>query len=189
MFPIQNSGPQFFFFQCGVPLFLVYRLAYTRLQLLCSSLLSSHPELEPIIWTLFQHTLQHEYELMRDRHLDQVTRRHTLVPSPPLLLSASLSRSFYSFFCFSSQTASHSFLQLMMSAMYAICKVKGVDLRFKTIVTAYKDMANTNQEVTPFKTHHFYCPFINAAVIALQAELFLNASLHHILGCRPLSTC
>uniref|UniRef100_A0AAQ4R613 Retinoblastoma 1 n=1 Tax=Gasterosteus aculeatus aculeatus TaxID=481459 RepID=A0AAQ4R613_GASAC len=84
----------------------LYRLAYTRLQLLCSSLLSSHPELEPIIWTLFQHTLQHEYELMRDRHLDQ----------------------------------------LMMSAMYAICKVKGVDLRFKTIVTAYKDMANTNQE-------------------------------------------
>ncbi|KAM8898409.1 retinoblastoma-associated protein isoform 2-T2 [Spinachia spinachia] len=84
----------------------LYRLAYTRLQLLCSYLLSSHPELEPIIWTLFQHTLQHEYELMRDRHLDQ----------------------------------------LMMSAMYAICKVKSVDLRFKTIVTAYKNMANTNQE-------------------------------------------
>lgn len=51
----------------------VYRLAYIRLKLLCSYLLSSHPELEPIIWTLFQHTLQHEYELMRDRHLDQVT--------------------------------------------------------------------------------------------------------------------
>ncbi|KAL6098929.1 rb1 [Pungitius sinensis] len=84
----------------------LYRLAYTRLQLLCSYLLSSHPELEPIIWTLFQHTLQHEHELMRDRHLDQ----------------------------------------LMMSAMYAICKVKSVDLRFKTIVTAYKNMANTSQE-------------------------------------------
>uniref|UniRef100_A0A8D3BMS4 Retinoblastoma 1 n=1 Tax=Scophthalmus maximus TaxID=52904 RepID=A0A8D3BMS4_SCOMX len=84
----------------------LYRLAYTRLKLLCSYLLSSHPELEPIIWTLFQHTLQHEYELMRDRHLDQ----------------------------------------LMMSAMYAICKVKSVDLRFKTIVTAYKNMPNTNQE-------------------------------------------
>lgn len=51
----------------------VYRLAYTRLKMLCSYLLSSHPELEPIIWTLFQHTLQHEYELMRERHLDQVT--------------------------------------------------------------------------------------------------------------------
>ena len=38
----------------------------------------------------------------------------------------------------------------MMSAMYAICKVKSVDLRFKTIVTAYKNMPNTNQEVTPF---------------------------------------
>lgn len=50
----------------------VYRLAYTRLKMLCSYLLPSHPELEPIIWTLFQHTLQHEYELMRDRHLDQV---------------------------------------------------------------------------------------------------------------------
>uniref|UniRef100_A0A4W6FWT2 Retinoblastoma-associated protein n=1 Tax=Lates calcarifer TaxID=8187 RepID=A0A4W6FWT2_LATCA len=84
----------------------LYRLAYTRLKMLCSYLLSSHPELEPIIWTLFQHTLQHEYELMRDRHLDQ----------------------------------------LMMSAMYAICKVKSVDLRFKTIVTAYKNMPNTNQE-------------------------------------------
>ncbi|XP_074528794.1 retinoblastoma-associated protein [Halichoeres trimaculatus] len=84
----------------------LYRLAYLRLKMLCSYLLSSHPELEPIIWTLFQHTLQHEYELMKDRHLDQ----------------------------------------LMMSAMYAICKVKSVDLRFKTIVTAYKNMPNTNQE-------------------------------------------
>lgn len=84
----------------------LYRLAYTRLKMLCSYLLSFHPELEPIIWTLFQHTLQHEYELMRNRHLDQ----------------------------------------LMMSAMYAIAKVKSVDLRFKTIVTAYKNMPNTKQE-------------------------------------------
>lgn len=37
--------------------------------------------------------------------------------------------------------------QIMMSAMYAICKVKNVDLRFKTIVTAYKNLPNTNQEV------------------------------------------
>ncbi|XP_066556008.1 retinoblastoma-associated protein isoform X2 [Amia ocellicauda] len=84
----------------------VYRLAYLRLNLLCSHLLSDHPELEPIIWTLFQHTLQHESELMRDRHLDQI----------------------------------------MMSAMYAICKVKNIDLRFKTIVTAYKGLPNTSQE-------------------------------------------
>lgn len=77
-----------------------------RLKMLYTYLLTSHPELEPIMWTLFQHTLQNEYELMRDRHLDQ----------------------------------------LMMSAMYAICKVKNVDLRFKTIVTAYKNMPNTNQE-------------------------------------------
>lgn len=55
------------------PLPTVYRLAYMRLKILCSYLLSSHPELEPIIWTLFQHTLPHEHELMRDRHLDQVT--------------------------------------------------------------------------------------------------------------------
>uniref|UniRef100_A0A3Q4N1C7 Retinoblastoma 1 n=1 Tax=Neolamprologus brichardi TaxID=32507 RepID=A0A3Q4N1C7_NEOBR len=40
----------------------LYRLAYTRLKMLCSYLLSSHPEFEPIIWTLFQHTLQHEYD-------------------------------------------------------------------------------------------------------------------------------
>lgn len=35
----------------------------------------------------------------------------------------------------------------MMSAMYAICKVKSVDLRFKLIVSAYKNMPNTSQEV------------------------------------------
>lgn len=35
----------------------------------------------------------------------------------------------------------------MMSAMYAICKVKSVDLRFKSIVSAYKNMPNTSQEV------------------------------------------
>uniref|UniRef100_A0A671RPX3 Retinoblastoma-associated protein-like n=1 Tax=Sinocyclocheilus anshuiensis TaxID=1608454 RepID=A0A671RPX3_9TELE len=84
----------------------LYRMAYLRLKTLFSHLLTSHPELEPIIWTLLQHTLQNEYELMRDRHLDQ----------------------------------------LIMSAMYAICKVKNVDLRFKTIVTTYKEMPNTNQE-------------------------------------------
>ncbi|XP_077339390.1 retinoblastoma-associated protein isoform X1 [Lithobates pipiens] len=84
----------------------VYRLAYLRLNSLCSSLLSDHPELEQIIWTLFQHTLQHEYELMRDRHLDQI----------------------------------------MMCSMYGICKAKNIDLRFKTIVTAYKQLTNTNQE-------------------------------------------
>ena len=38
----------------------------------------------------------------------------------------------------------------MMCAMYAICKVKTVDLRFKTIVTAYKNMPNTSQDVMPF---------------------------------------
>ncbi|RVE63674.1 hypothetical protein OJAV_G00138810 [Oryzias javanicus] len=84
----------------------LYHLAYTRLKTLCSCLLSNHPDLEHVIWTLFQHTLQYEYDLMRDRHLDQ----------------------------------------LMMSAMYAICKVKSVDLRFKSIVSAYKNMPNTNQE-------------------------------------------
>ncbi|XP_017391446.1 retinoblastoma-associated protein isoform X2 [Cebus imitator] len=53
----------------------VYRLAYLRLNTLCERLLSEHPELEHIIWTLFQHTLQNEYELMRDRHLDQTFKR------------------------------------------------------------------------------------------------------------------
>lgn len=84
----------------------LYRMAYLRLKTLFSHLLKSHPELEVIIWTLLQYTLQNEYELMRDRHLDQ----------------------------------------LMMSAMYAICKVKNVYLLFKTIVTAYKELPNTNQE-------------------------------------------
>uniref|UniRef100_A0AAY4A4J7 Uncharacterized protein n=1 Tax=Denticeps clupeoides TaxID=299321 RepID=A0AAY4A4J7_9TELE len=84
----------------------VYRMAYLRLKELCARLLAAHPELEPIIWTLLQHTLQNEYDLMRDRHLDQ----------------------------------------LMMSAIYAICKVKSVDLRFKTIVTEYKQLPNTDQE-------------------------------------------
>lgn len=111
----------------------VYRLAYTRLKMLCSYLLSSHTELEPIIWTLFQHTLQHEHELMRDRHLDQVTRLSTC--------------------CFLVNWLSHLVPrspQLMMCAMYAICKVKIVDLRFKTIVTAYKNMPNTSQDVMAF---------------------------------------
>lgn len=63
------------------PASAVYRLAYTRLKMLCSYLLSSHTELEPIIWTLFQHTLQHEHELMKDRHLDQVTCLNLLVYS------------------------------------------------------------------------------------------------------------
>ncbi|KAG8452333.1 hypothetical protein GDO86_004223 [Hymenochirus boettgeri] len=84
----------------------VYRLAYLRLSSLCSSLLSDHPELEQVIWTLFQHTLEHEYELLRDRHLDQI----------------------------------------MMCSMYGICKAKNIDLRFKTIVTAYKEQTNANQE-------------------------------------------
>ncbi|XP_062972153.1 retinoblastoma-associated protein isoform X2 [Elgaria multicarinata webbii] len=84
----------------------VYRLAYMRLNDLCLHLLSDHPELKHLIWTLFHHTLQNEYELMKDRHLDQI----------------------------------------MMCSMYAICKVKNIDLRFKTIVTAYKELTNANQE-------------------------------------------
>lgn len=35
----------------------------------------------------------------------------------------------------------------MMCSMYGICKVKNIDLRFKTIVTAYKELTNANQEV------------------------------------------
>ncbi|XP_026534830.1 retinoblastoma-associated protein isoform X2 [Notechis scutatus] len=81
-------------------------LAYIRLKSLCSRLLPDHPELEHLIWTLFHHTLQNEYELMKDRHLDQI----------------------------------------MMCSMYGICKVKNIDLRFKTIVTAYKELNNANQE-------------------------------------------
>ncbi|XP_033027496.1 retinoblastoma-associated protein [Lacerta agilis] len=84
----------------------VHWLAYMRLKNLCSRLLSEHPELEHLIWTLFHHTLQNEYELMKDRHLDQI----------------------------------------MMCSMYGICKVKNIDLRFKTIVTAYKELTNANQE-------------------------------------------
>ncbi|KAM6100482.1 retinoblastoma-associated protein isoform 2-T2 [Theristicus caerulescens] len=53
----------------------VYRLAYLRLHTLFFRLLSERPDLEPLIWTLFQHTLQNEYELMRDRHLDQTFKR------------------------------------------------------------------------------------------------------------------
>lgn len=61
-------------FIVGVAFFcVVYRMAYLRLQMLFSHLLTAHPELEAIIWTLLQHTLQNEYELMKDRHLDQVS--------------------------------------------------------------------------------------------------------------------
>lgn len=51
--------------------------------------------------------------------------------------------------------------QLMMSAMYAICKVKSVDLRFKTIVTAYKNMPNTNQEVICLHFKRLFSCFYN----------------------------
>ncbi|XP_060087784.1 retinoblastoma-associated protein [Heteronotia binoei] len=84
----------------------VYWLAYIRLNNLASRLLPDHPDLVHLIWTLFHHTLQNEYELMKDRHLDQI----------------------------------------MMCSMYGICKVKNIDLTFKTIVTAYKELPNTNQE-------------------------------------------
>ncbi|KAG8124579.1 hypothetical protein E2320_019953 [Naja naja] len=84
----------------------MYCLAYRRLNNLCLRLLPDHPELEHLIWTLFHHTLQNEYELMKDRHLDQI----------------------------------------MMCSMYGICKVKNIDLRFKTIVTAYKELNSANQE-------------------------------------------
>ncbi|XP_061558132.1 retinoblastoma-associated protein isoform X1 [Phycodurus eques] len=116
----------------------LYRLAYTRLKMLCSYLLSSHPELEPIIWTLFQHTLQHKYELMRDRHLDQ----------------------------------------LMMSAMYAIYKVKSVDLRFKTIVSSYKDMPNTSQET--FK-HVLITEGNYDSIIIFYNEVFMQRLKTNIL--------
>lgn len=69
-FPLPTGFHQLlmlFFFFC-----LVFRMAYLRLKMLFSHLLTSHSELEAIIWTLLQHTLQNEYELMRDRHLDQV---------------------------------------------------------------------------------------------------------------------
>lgn len=116
----------------------LYRLAYTRLKMLCSYLLPLQPELEPIIWTLFQYTLQHEYELMRNRHLDQ----------------------------------------LMLSAMYAIAKVKSVDLRFKTIVTAYKNMPNTKQET--FK-HVLISEGIYDSIIVFYNQVFMQKLKTNIL--------
>lgn len=81
----------------------------------------------------------------------------------------------------------------MMSAMYAICKVKSVDLRFKTIVTAYKNMPNTNQEVTPFNANititlhavFFFC--CNHTLWEINYEHCI--SLYHSVCCRPLSMC
>lgn len=54
----------------------------------------------------------------------------------------------------------------MMSAMYAICKVKSVDLRFKTIVTAYKNMPNTSQEV--FNVNYFVLGFFLLFLVVLN---------------------
>ncbi|XP_061463572.1 retinoblastoma-associated protein isoform X2 [Rhineura floridana] len=106
--PALVNHPQKLYKSTSLSLFYkkVHWLAYMRLKNLCSRLLSEHPELEHLIWTLFHHTLQNEYELMKDRHLDQ----------------------------------------MMMCSMYGICKVKNIDLRFKTIVTAYKELTNANQE-------------------------------------------
>ncbi|KAE8626255.1 hypothetical protein XENTR_v10006565 [Xenopus tropicalis] len=116
----------------------VYLLAYKRLSSLCSSLLSDHPELEQVIWTLLQHTLQHEYELMRDRHLDQI----------------------------------------MMCSMYGICKAKNIDLRFKTIVTAYKGLTNTNQET--FK-HVLIRDGQHDSIIVFYNLVFMQKLKSHIL--------
>nr|XP_015197395.1 PREDICTED: retinoblastoma-associated protein [Lepisosteus oculatus] len=116
----------------------VYRLAYLRLNMLFSHLLKDHPELEHIIWTLFQHTLQHEHELLKDRHLDQI----------------------------------------MMSAMYAICKVKNIDLRFKTIVTAYKELPNTHQET--FK-HVLIREGQYDSIIAFYNQVFMQKLKTNIL--------
>ncbi|OCT92730.1 retinoblastoma-associated protein isoform X2 [Xenopus laevis] len=116
----------------------VYLLAYKRLSSLCSSLLSDHPELEQVIWTLLQHTLQQEYELMRDRHLDQI----------------------------------------MMCSMYGICKAKNIDLRFKTIVTAYKGLTNTNQET--FK-HVLIRDGQHDSIIVFYNLVFMQKLKSHIL--------
>jgi len=86
----------------------VYLLAYLRLRTLFFRLLSEHPDLEPLIWTLFQHTLQNEYELMRDRHLDQVTLtffffpklRKTVLNKMSLIYSLTI-RNYNPSFCFS----------------------------------------------------------------------------------------
>ena len=64
----------------------VYRVAYLRLKRLCTRLLSDHPELELIIWTLLQHTLKDEYELLKDRHLDQVLTPYGLTVCETLKL-------------------------------------------------------------------------------------------------------
>lgn len=66
----------------------------------------------------------------------------------------------------------------MMSAMYAICKVKSVDLRFKTIVTAYKNMPNASQEVMQhFKNTHEF--LVHSYVIRLCVCVKLCVSLCH----------
>lgn len=66
-----------------------------------------------------------------------------------------------------------------MSAMYAVCKVKSVDLRFKTIVTSYKNMPNTSQEVTQAfkKIHEILSPWFLLNYLCLS------------VSCRPLSMC
>lgn len=79
-------------------------------------------------------------------------------------------------------------LQLIMSAMYAICKVKNVDLRFKTIVTAYKELPNTNQEVRV----NLSCSLLNDLFqMIIQVILTIaQQSLFNFSGCvRHLSVC
>ncbi|CAN0381836.1 unnamed protein product [Lampetra fluviatilis] len=82
-------------------------LAHQRLKQLCVEvhLLPGHAVQERTIWTLLEHTVRNEPDLMAGRHLDQI----------------------------------------MMCSIYAICKVHNIDLKFKTIVTAYKGMAHAQQ--------------------------------------------
>lgn len=67
-----------------------------------------------------------------------------------------------------------------MSAMYAICKVKNVDLRFKTIVTAYKELPNTNQEVSVCE---FCVPFFNYFKRFMKYMISLTQPVHFVCKC------
>lgn len=84
----------------------------------------------------------------------------------------------------------------MMSAMYAICKVKSVDLRFKTIVTAYKNMPNTNQEVRVYfllmnlnQKFDVFIYLFQAKALYCYIVLDCCLSLCHIMCSRPSSMC
>lgn len=84
----------------------VYYLAFVRLKHLCSGLHIPDEHLTKV-WTVVEHALMNETQLMKDRHLDQI----------------------------------------IMSCVYALCKLSNIDKTFHDITQCYRSQPNSQNHV------------------------------------------